>query len=270
MKHPLAMVALLYTGGVLLGEFLPLPLTWLAPCSLALAAAAWAGPRARSAVLGPLLLFTGWTNMATRTAVLAPDDLRTVAGTNTDYVTLRGRLMETPMQRVFENQDTESWHTLARLDVSALRRGGPAGAWQPASGRVIAGTPGLLDARFFGGRVVEVTGVLRPPRGPAAEELFDYRAYLRRQGIHHELRVAGAGDWTLVESGPGAGPGRPPLADRFRNWAQATLEQGLPEQDESLRLIWAMSLGWTTALTDEVSEPFMQTGTMHHFKYHAT
>src|SRR5205814_9600035 len=58
---------------------------------------------------------------------------------------------------------------------------------------------------------------------------------------------------------------RPPLADRFRNWSQATLERGLPEQDESLRLLWAMALGWTTALTEEVSEPFMRTGTMHSF-----
>ena len=56
-----------------------------------------------------------------------------------------------------------------------------------------------------------------------------------------------------------------PLADRFRVWARGTLARGLPEQDESVRLLWAMALGWTTALTGEVSEPFMRTGTMHIF-----
>jgi hypothetical protein len=40
------------------------------------------------------------------------------------------------------------------------------------------------------------------------------------------------------------------------------LERGLPREDESLRLLWAMALGWTTALTGEVSEPFMRTGTI--------
>jgi predicted membrane metal-binding protein len=40
---------------------------------------------------------------------------------------------------------------------------------------------------------------------------------------------------------------------------------GLPEQDEALRLQWAMVLGWQTALTGEVAEPFMRSGTMHIF-----
>ena len=34
MKRPLVMVALLYTGGVLLGDFWPLPLLWLFAFSL--------------------------------------------------------------------------------------------------------------------------------------------------------------------------------------------------------------------------------------------
>ena len=110
---------------------------------------------------------------------------------------------------------------------------------------------------------MEVTGVISPPKGPAATGLFDYRTYLRRQGIYHQLRVESTNDWSVARSG--AGPARPPLADRFRNWSQATLGRGLPEQDESLRLLWAMALGWTTALTQEVSEPFMRTGTMHIF-----
>ena len=41
--------------------------------------------------------------------------------------------------------------------------------------------------------------------------------------------------------------------------------RSLPVEDEELRLLWAMTLGWKTALTDEVSEPFMRSGTMHIF-----
>jgi len=39
----------------------------------------------------------------------------------------------------------------------------------------------------------------------------------------------------------------------------------LPERDGALELLWAMSLGWRTALTGEVKEPFMRSGTMHLF-----
>src|SRR4029078_35911 len=57
----------------------------------------------------------------------------------------------------------------------------------------------------------------------------------------------------------------PPLSERFLAWAQRTLACGLPEQDESLELTWGMTLGSKTALTGEVSEPFMRSGTMHIF-----
>jgi hypothetical protein len=32
----------------------------------------------------------------------------------------------------------------------------------------------------------------------------------------------------------------------------------MPEEDESLRLEWALTLGWKTVLLEEVSEPFVQ------------
>lgn len=260
MKRPLAMVALLYAGGVLLGEFGPLPSPWLLSFSLALAVASFAWAAMRTYLLCLLIVFAGWTNRVTCTAVLSPWDLRTLTGTNVEYLTLRGALGETPSQRVYQHHDQESWHTLARLEASAVHRGTH---WQPAFGRVVVATPGVLGTDFFGGRIVEVTGVLRPAKGPAAEGLFDYRAYLRRQGIYHELQTESTNDWRIVLTD--AAPARPPLADRFRNWSQATLERGLPQRDESLRLLWAMALGWTTALTGEVSAPFMRTGTMHIF-----
>src|SRR5437762_11586522 len=261
MNRPLASVAGLYLAGVLLGEFLSPPWPYLCAGSLALAAAAFLRAAARVRLVCLLLPIAGWTNMVTRTAVLSPFDLRALVGANLEHLTLRGALSETPSQRVYEHRDGESWHTLARLEVTALRRGTN---WQSACGRVAVTTPGVLDAPFFGGQIVEVTGVISPPKGPAATGLFDYRTYLRRQGIYHQLRVESTNDWSVARSG--AGPARPPLADRFRNWSQATLGRGLPEQDESLRLLWAMALGWTTALTDEVSEPFMRTGTMHIFE----
>src|SRR5207249_11254791 len=48
-------------------------------------------------------------------------------------------------------------------------------------------------------------------------------------------------------------------------WPQNPVQRGVPEQDDALLLAWAMALGWTTALTGDVSQPFMRTGTMHIF-----
>jgi ComEC/Rec2-related protein len=124
-------------------------------------------------------------------------------------------------------------------------------------------TPGVLPQMFFGGRQVELEGVLRVPREPIAAGIFDYRTFLNRQGIYFQLEVASAKDWRLA---PDADPNATrPVADRFADWAKAALAEGLPVEDEPLRLLWAMTLGWKTALTGEVSEPFMRSGTMHVF-----
>jgi DNA internalization-related competence protein ComEC/Rec2 len=260
MKRPLVTVALLYTAGVLLGEFWPLPLTWLLALSLGMALVFIVGSSMRPHLLALLIVIAGWTNQVTRTAIISPYDLRSLVGANAEIVALRGRLCETPDQRVYERHGEESWRTLARLEVSAIRRGTN---WMAAFGRVAATTPGVLGTNFFGGRTVEVDGVIRLPKSAAAEGLFDYRTFLRRQGIYYQLQVETIDDWRVVLTR--AGSLRPPFADGFRNWSKQTLEYGLPAQDESLRLTWAMALGWTTALTGEISQPFMRTGTMHIF-----
>ena len=262
MKRPLIPVALCYAGGILLARYAPVapPLWWLFAVSLGLALLVLGVSSTRAWLLFPLALFTGWTNLATRTAVLSPYDLRLVVGEQVELVTLRGSLCATPTQRVYERDEVESWRSLAQLEVSALRR---AGVWEPAFGRVAASVPGVLDTNYFAGQTVEVTGVLRPPKGPAAEGLFDYRTYLRWQGIYHQLQTQNVSDWQLVADT--ARPASPPWVDQFSAWAKITLARGLPVEDESLRLIWAMALGWQTALTNEVSEPFMRSGTMHIF-----
>jgi hypothetical protein len=126
-------------------------------------------------------------------------------------------------------------------------------------------TPAMLPAEFFAGGVVEVPGVLASPPVPVAEGLFDYRAYLRRQGVYYQLTASATNDWRLLDART-----TPPLGDRFLRRARATLARGLPEEDEPLRLIWAMTPGWKPALTQEVYEPFMRSGTIDNFTFHTT
>jgi competence protein ComEC len=258
MKRPLVPVALLYVGGILVSCVIPVPSLLLLAGSLSLVVLTLAWPRARLVGLGMLIVLTGWTNHALRTAILSPHDLRRILGEQPEIVTLRGMLRETPTQRVHERNQEETWRTMARIDVTALRRKHQ--RWRPAAGRVAVTTQGILSTNFFAGQEVEITGVGGPPGVAVAEGMFDYRAYLKQQGIYFQVQAASEQDWRVI-----APPSKPPLADRFRDWARQALALGLPGEDESLRLEWALTLGWKTALTEEVEEPFVQAATYHIF-----
>ena len=260
LRHPLVFVALAYGGGVVMGWRFAVPLPVLFGLAGLLSLWAVLDAARRIWLLGPLLLLVGWVNMAQQQAKVSPWDLRELLPGQPELVALQGRLVETPTQRIFLREEQESWRSHVVVEVLALRR---RGEWQTACGRVAVTTPGQINSAFCAGHLVELTGVLRQPPGALAEGLFDYRQFLRWQGIHFQLQCQGMRDWRLV---PEAGaPLKPPLSDRFRTWAQGTLGRGLPVEDEELRLLWAMTLGWRTALTDEVAEPFMRSGTMHVF-----
>ena len=191
----------------------------------------------------------GWINLAQRTAILSPQDLRTVIGADAADVTVRGILRETPQRRVRYEKTREIKTSSAQLEVSAIRLTDQ--PWQPACGRIAASVTDWLPDKFFGGQTVEISGVIKPPRGPVAEGLFDYPTYLKHLGIYYQVPTYDTNAWKIISS-----PAQPPLADRFCNWARKTIANGLPVEDESLQLEWALTLGWKAALTEEVSEPF--------------
>ncbi len=259
MKRPLLPVALSYAGGLLLAEAYQPPLLWLFAISFSLLLVAVLFVRVRWLMLWPLIVLVGWTNMVNRTAIVSPHDLRIVVGKEPVIATVRGVLLETPSLRVRERIGGNLAHTLVELRVSALLL---KDSWRSATGNVIITTKGELTTDLHARREVEVTGVLAPPQTPIAPGLFDYNAHLARQGIHYQLKSDSRSDWRIVDSNTDDSP---PFSDRFLGWAQRTLSRGLPEQDEPLRLMWAMTLGWKTALTGEVNEPFMRSGTMHIF-----
>jgi competence protein ComEC len=258
MKRPLGWVALMFGGGVVLGEHFRLPLPVLFLGAFASVAVAAVFPRLRPWLLWPIALLAGWTDLVWRGSIVSPHDLRILQGDAAEIRSVRGTLTTPPQPRVIVRHDRQSWSSPAELRVDALNSGS---GWQPAFGRVAVSTPGLLPGTFHRGSTVEITGVLAPPPGPAAEGLFDYRAYLGRQGIYFQLKTESSNDWQHVGT-PAPGP---PASDRFRSWAHAALARGLPCEDESLRLEWALTLGDKSVLTEEVSEPFVRAATFHIF-----
>ena len=123
MKRPLGIVAVLYAGGVLLGNYLPLPPS----CLIAMTGAATAGalllPRLRRYLIWLLFLFLGWMNFAWHTAITSPTDLRVILGNTPQLATVHGTLAETPTERIYLEDGVESIRTMARLKVTSLQRG---------------------------------------------------------------------------------------------------------------------------------------------------
>ena len=256
MRWPLAIVAILYAIGLLIGNYAPLPL----PCLLAMTAAATAGAlllsRLRRYCLWLLLLFLGWTNFVWHTAIVSPTDLRVVLGETTELATVHGVLAETPTERVYVEDGVESVRTMARLNVTSLQHGT---ASQPASGQIEVVTTGLPSEEFFRHQEVQIYGVLGPPPLPLAEGLFDFRNYLRRQQIYFQLKAT-SNDWQIVRNKVS-----PSLNDRFTRWAKSALTLGRPVMDEPLHLEHALTLAEKTYLTDDVTEPFVRASTYHIF-----
>ena len=118
-----------------------------------------------------------------------------------------------------------------------------------------------LPENFFAGQSAEISGVIARPGLPLAEGLFDDRDYLQTRGIFYELKTESTNDWQLRAPILIS----PPLTDQFLNWSKRTLAFGLPTEDEPLRLLWAMTLGWRTAFTGDIGDPFLRAGTMHLF-----
>lgn len=259
MKRPLLPVALLYIGGILCGEYARPPLPWLFGASFLAAALALAIPRGRLWMLRLLLVLTGWTGACRDAAIVAPDDLRSIIGAQIQETQLRGVIQTPPVQRIFERGRRELSHSSALIRVNQMFVGG---TWQPAFGKVIATSPGLLSSNFFEGQSVEIAGVIRPPAGPIAAGMFDARAYDAKQGVFYQLQASSANDFRVL----GGAEGAPlPVPERFRRWAMKTLALGLPGEDEPLQLTWTLLLDWKAPLTADVEEPFMRAGTYHIF-----
>ncbi len=258
MKRPLAGVMTGYAVGILLGHFCqPAPvLLW--SFVLVTGVLAWGSGRIQTACLWVLVVLAGWANLVSHTLPLDPQDLRHLLADQPVRVVVRGRVAEPPQVKIVERQGTEAERSQTILTVTALRR---AEHWEPATGRVMATTPMGLDGRFFAGQRVEVTGVIAPSPPPVAPGLLDYRAWLATRGIYFQLNVRGTNDWQI----PADGLTAPPPTQRFMDWSRRTLALGLPVQDEPLRLLWAMTLGWHTAFKGDLGDPFLQAGTMHLF-----
>jgi len=102
------------------------------------------------------------------------------------------------------------------------------------------------------GAILDVLGVLRPPRGPANG--FDERAWLRRRGVHVVLR---ADRWRLAGRRGGLGG----FADRLHARLARTIAPGL--RGERADVVRGVVLGDDQALSPALRKRFKAAGLYH-------
>ena len=206
-----------------------------------------------------MLFAIGFANQTFHLRHTPENDLRNLAGDKPQIVSLTGRLATTPEHRVSEMRGAERWRSSVELEIAEIQTDE---STLPVVGTVLVSAPLRLAKRFYAGRKITVTGILEQPPVEQAPGMFSYRDYLARCGIHFQLRTKSLRDWRLLDEGD---PPPMPLSVRFQRWARDALSKPLGEEDDSVRLLWAMTLGWRTSLNGEVALPFMRSGTMHVF-----
>jgi ComEC/Rec2-related protein len=257
MRRPLLWPALLFALGVALGESFAVPSPDLLLACAGLVVAAAFTERLRWPLLLVVSWLAGWAHYRLHQDRPAPHDLRTLVGSNIVLARFRAEIRDTPALKLVERRGQLFGRTLFRVRVTAWEN---QGTWQPATGDIAVSLKGSPPRELFRTQRLELHGLLRPAPGAVAPGLFDYATHLRHQGCWFMHIADGPQDWRLAEGAKTV----PPLSERFLPWAQKTLARGLPD-DEATRLLWAMALGWKTALTDEVDTIFMESGTMHVF-----
>ncbi len=151
--------------------------------------------------------------------------------------------------------------TRAILDLSEVYTGD---GWREAAGRVMVTVIGDRSD-LKGGEAVEAAGTLASVARALNPGEFDYKSYLRAQGIRLRLTVdSAAGVW--IDPSPKHGRFDVVRLARWglgslRQWSQTRLEQGL---DPSVApLAAALVLGRREGVDPDVNDAFARTGTTH-------
>src|SRR6266478_1229830 len=101
---------------------------------------------------------------------------------------------------------------------------------------------------------------IAPPRNPGE---FDLRSYLARQDVRRTLFVRYPEDGVLLKRGAG----NPILraAQKSRAWMQTAICRGLDDSPKVQNFLSGIVLGLRHQTTEDIEEPFQQTGTLHLF-----
>ncbi|MBI5394525.1 MAG: ComEC family competence protein, partial [Verrucomicrobia bacterium] len=266
MKRPLVGIAAVFCCGIALNDWARLPVTLLWSVFAVALAAAISFHRHRGANAGfyALILTSGFLAHGLTTNFPQPNHLLRFVGDTPQNVSVRAVITEEPVRRVFRaaRSEKEREHFFARVEALNATEG-----WRAASGNMVVWLDNPDDEQLRYGDRIEFSALLRHPAAQTNPGLFDYRAYLARRGVFYEARIHDAGAVTLLSHS----------ASRLMDWGMwlqrrflASTARGLEtiragDEETIVGLLRAMLVGFRPGLTNELAEPFMQTGTLHVF-----
>src|SRR5205807_5796902 len=101
---------------------------------------------------------------------------------------------------------------------------------------------------------------IEPPRNPGE---FDMRSYLARQDVRRSLFVRCPEDGVVLKRAGGSRILRP--AQKSRAWMQSAICRGLDDSPPVQNFLSGIVLGLRHQMSEDIEEPFQQTGTLHLF-----
>ncbi len=113
------------------------------------------------------------------------------------------------------------------------------------------------------GDEVRLFGTAQKIEGPRNPGEFDLRTYLARQDVQRALILRYPENGAVLRQGGGSrllG-----VAQKSRDWMEATLRRGLEYSPDVTSSINGMVLGLRHQTAEDIEEPFQQTGTLHLF-----
>jgi competence protein ComEC len=246
-RQPLVGMALAAMGGIVLADFFNAPIFPLCLTIAFLAFACLVRPRAWMTLF---LVGAGFFALHLVESSDAPGKaLRDRLGDQPRWVTLLGTVRSEP--KLAPNDYTTFF---LRLDSIDLGRG-------PEPSSTTVRVRWKLKPQF--GDRVRLRGLIEPIPPTRNPGVFDFRAYLARRDVYDGIFVRDPGDGAILESGGGNFLVR--LANRTRNWMEATLGRDLEGAPQVTAMINGMALGIRHETPNDIEEPFQQTGTLHLF-----
>ncbi len=113
------------------------------------------------------------------------------------------------------------------------------------------------------GDELKLFGVAEPIDAPRNPGEFDMRSYLARQDVYRGLFVRYPEDGAVLRKDAGNPVMR--AAQKSRSWMQRTICRGLEDSPEVQNFLGGIALGLRHQTTEDIEEPFQQTGTLHLF-----
>ncbi len=236
--------------GILLGDLVPLPPSWVLPSATTIAVLAivlfwWPRP-----ILIYVLVGCGFFVLHNVRSIGTPGmRLASLLGEKSRVATVSGEVLTEP--KFAANGFATFLMRLRSLEAE--------GKIWPTDATIFVrwrGQPQFGDElKLFG--VIEA---IEPPRNPGQ---FDMRAYLSRHDVYRQLFVRYSENSVIL----GHNGGNPILraAQISRRWMQKALCRGLEDSPDVQNFLSGIVLGLRHRTPEDIEDPFQQTGTLHLF-----